>query len=240
MLFRDFPEGSANLIRALLASSASVPMPARELLERIGAAEGGAVLRICGYGRPDLDAARMSDENRVVLIAESQLPFDNFHVFEVPVPEELLETEGTKRISVTLAFDPPVRHSRFDYLGTMMSFRLIRGCTIEEVREAFRWRGKDEPKPERITSTSCDCALSPGAQAREGSTLQKATFEWKRRRSVEYGDTYYLVARCEQKWARVEHAPQRYAVVVVIEHESQINLYAPISQRVRAAVRIRP
>ena len=55
----------------------------------------------------------------------------------------------------------------------------------------------------------------------------------------DYGDTYYLVVRCEKKWAREEHEPQRYAVVVVLEHSVDVNLYARARLRVEAAVRIR-
>ncbi|MCZ7625067.1 MAG: hypothetical protein M5R38_03865 [Candidatus Methylomirabilis sp.] len=64
------------------------------------------MLRVCGYGRPDLDVARASEEARVVLYAESTLAFDNFHIYEVPIPDELIDENGTRRITVTLAYDP--------------------------------------------------------------------------------------------------------------------------------------
>jgi len=81
--------------------------------------------------------------------------------------------------------------------------------------------------------------MLPGPQAREGSTLQKATFWMRRTLSADYGDTYYLVVRCERKWARDEHAPQRYAVVVSVEHTQRLDLYSRIRQRVQARVRVR-
>ncbi len=235
-LFETFPDASANLIRALLVTSASYPEASKSLLETIA---DDATQRLCGYGRPDLELARTSDSRRVVLYADSQLTLDNFHVYAVPIPEEWIATKGTRQITVSLAFDPPIRHSRFDYLGTKMSFRLIRGKSLDEVIDAFRARTKDEESPGRLSSTTYDCKLLPKSRYRECGTLQKATFRMQKTPRLEYGDTYYLAVRCEKKWSGEEHSPQRYAVVVAVEHEASIDLYNIILQRVRTTVRVR-
>ncbi len=235
-LYTSFPDASANLIRALLAASAEVPESSQKLLNSLGA---DVVLRVCGYGRPNLGLAQASDERRVVLYAEEFLAFDNFHIYEVPIPRAFIEENGTRRITVVLAYDPPVRHTRFDYLGVKMSFRLIRGKSVIEIAEAFRQRARGEQQVERLTSTSYDCPMEPKPAVREGGTLQKATFTMKKRPSTDYGDTYYLIVRCEKKWARDEHGPQRYAVVVVVEHLSEVNLYNEIQGRIRERIRVR-
>ncbi len=233
-LFGRFPRASANLIRALLASSATVPEPASTLLEPIG---DDAVRQVCGYGVPSQERAGSSESNRVVLYAENALPFDRFHIYEVPVPDEFYgDYDGDRRISVCLAFDPPVRHSRLDYLGTTMSFRLIRGKNPTDVAEAFRSRTKEEPKVERIGSPF-DCPMSPKPTVREGSTLQKATFTMRRKPDA-YGDTYYLVVRCQREWALDQHFPQRYAVVVSIEQDARVDIYARLQARLRVPVRV--
>ncbi len=236
-LYRTFPDASANLIRALLAASASVPEATGNLMESFGA---DAVVRVCGYGRPSLSLAQSSDEARVVLYAQSQLDFDKFHIYELPIPEEFIEQRGSRSITVTLAYDPPVRHTRFDYLGVKMSFRLVRGKTADEVAEAFRSRNAEESPVDSITSSSSSCCnMKPSPTEREGGTLQKATFAMQRKPLRDYGDIYYLVVRCEKKWARDEHAPQRYAVVAVVQHSAQINLYNTIRARVRALAQLR-
>lgn len=235
-LYASFPDASANLIRALLGASARVPQSSEEVLRPLG---NGAVLRICGYGRPDLDVARASDGARVVLYTQTTLAFDNFHIYEVPIPDEFIDERGTRRITVALAYDPPVRHTRFDYLGVKMSFRLIRGKSVEEIAEAFRLRSRKEQKVDRLTSTSYDCSMVPKPTVREGGTLQKATFTMMKKPSTDYGDTYHVVIRCEKKWARDEHAPQRYAVVVVVEHSARLDLYNRIRERVRERIRVR-
>lgn len=237
-LYWTFPDASANLIRALLAASAIVPEQASSLMEPLGT---DAVLRVCGYGRPSLLLAQTSDEARVVLYAQSQLDLDKFHIYELPIPDEFLQERGTRSITVTLAYDPPVRHTRFDYLGVKMSYRLIRGKTADEVAAAFESRSSDEDPVDSITSSSSFCCnMKPSSTQREGGTLQRGTFTMRQKPRSDYGDTYYLVVRCEKKWAREEHAPQRYSVVVVMQHSAQINLYNTIRERLVARLRVRP
>ena len=51
-------------------------------------------MRVCGYGRPIIEHAMNSDNSRVVLCNESELAFDNFHIYEVPIPDELIQEKG--------------------------------------------------------------------------------------------------------------------------------------------------
>ena len=222
-----FPQASANLVRALLIGSADVPDAARDRMQLHGP---DATRNVCGHGQVNLERAAFSDDARVVLYAEDELAIDHFAVYQIPVPEPFQSESGERSIRVTLAFDPPVRHTRADYSGVGMSFRLIRGCEPDLVFEHYRKRTKEEGKFPEIESRY-DCALLPGPQAREKGTVQCATATFKR--SVEpYGDAYYLVVRCEGGWAsHVGH--QRFAVVVEISHKAEVLLYELIEQRVR-------
>ena len=57
---------------------------------------------------------------------------------------------------------------------------------------------------------------------------------------MEYSETYLLVVRCERQWFAVEHAMQRFAVVVEMSHVQDIDLYELVRARVQAErVRIR-
>ena len=81
--------------------------------------------------------------------------------------------------------------------------------------------------------------MEPKPKTREGGTVQKATFSMPRFPRRDYGSTYHLVVRCERKWARVEHAPQRYALVVILRQAGEVNIYQQIVQRIRGAARAR-
>ena len=220
LLLRRFPEASANLLRAFLTTCANVPEAAIARLE--GVAEG-AVRRCCGYGMPDVEKALSSEERRLIRYADRQvLEIDQFALYEVPIPEDFRRVKGRRHIRVTLAFDPPVRHTRLEYLGVRMSYRLIRGMTPEQIYEHYKQRPRGEAWPDLPNRNKCK--LDPGYDARLPGTLQSATFVMKR--GVEdYGDMYYLAVFADRRWADEEVVSQRYAVVVELMHEGEVQLY---------------
>ncbi len=234
LVLRAFPAASANLVRALLASSASVPAAAIERLRPVGA---DAVARLCGYGVPDVSRAVTSNESRVVLYADDTIALDRFYVYEVPIPQEFVQAPGERYIQITLAYDPPTRHTRVDYFGTTMSYRLIRGARLNEVTEHYRRRAEAEgPVPEMPGRSNCD--LIPGPAIRDRGTLQRSIFTMRQNPRPGYGDTYYLVVRCEGKWAGEEDGPQRFALVVEIGHPAVNRLYERLRERLRIRVQV--
>jgi hypothetical protein len=231
LLLRAMPAASANMIRALLALSASVPPEAMQCLNRLGRE---AVRACCGYGVPNLARALDSEERRVVLIADRQeLATDQFALYRVPLPKEFQTTKGERLIRVSLAFDPPVRHTRLEYLGLRLNYHLIRGMKPDDIFEHFRQRAKDEKRFDDLPNTA-KCALDPPRDIRGTSTLQAATF--KMARNIDrYGDDYYLVVFAERRWAGEEITHQRFALALELEHEAQIDIH----QQLRARVRVR-
>lgn len=113
-LLRRFPWASANLIRALLAGAAILPEPAERALAALAPEER---VRICGNGLVDTLRAAYSDDHRVVLYAEERLGINQFAVYRVPIPREF-QGNGRRTIRVSLAFNPPVRRTRAEYIGT--------------------------------------------------------------------------------------------------------------------------
>lgn len=221
-----FPEASANLVRALLAGSAHPPPESVARLQGLGQP---AINAVCGHGQADLEHAMFSDDARVVLYAEDELAVDHFAVYQIPIPAAYQATAGRRSIRVTLAYDPPVRHSRRDYAGVSIGFRLIRGCDPNLIFEHYRRRAPAEgPFPD--IAARYDCKLSPSSTAREKSTLQSATITFARDVAV-YGDAYYLVVRCSAGWAAI--ARQSFAVTVELAHEADIQLYERLRQRVQ-------
>jgi hypothetical protein len=175
-----------------------------------------------------LERAAYSDDARAVLYAEDELTVDHFAVYEIPIPTVFQNQAGTRTIRATLAYDPPVRHTRTDYAGVSMNFRLLRGVTADFVFEHYRRRGPADGKHPELASRF-NCHLSPGPQARELSTLQTATATFNRNIGV-YGDRYFLVVRCQRGWAETT-ARQRFAVVVELAHEAEIRLYEQLRVR---------
>ena len=146
------------------------------------------------------------------------------------VPEAFQAGNGERCIRVTLAFDPPVRHTRNDYAGVGMSFRLVRGCQPDLIFDHYRKREQaDGPFPELAARYNCN--LVPGPQAREKGSVQCATATF-RRDVEEYGDDSYLVVRCESGWA-THIDRQQFALVVELLHKAEVQLYERVRQRIR-------
>lgn len=130
-LFTKYPNASSNLIRALIVNSAVLPKEIPD--EFSNGTESQKIkkqLQIYGYGQTDLERAMYSAENYVVLSEDNiDIPVGKFHIYEIPqLPEEFFDIEGTRTLSVTLAFDPPTRPTRGDsYLGLTMEFNLFKG-----------------------------------------------------------------------------------------------------------------
>lgn len=226
-LLARFPDASANLIRALLIGAARVPDEAAARLQPLGPE---AVDVVCGHGQVDPERAAYSDDHRVVLYAEDELALDHFAVYQVPVPD-VFQSGGSRSIRVSLAFDPPVRHTRADYAGVGMSFRLVRGCDPALIFEHFRRRTQAEGRFPEIAARF-NCGMSPGPQSRERGTLQSASVTFSRGTEL-YGEYYYLVVRCEGGWASSLQAAQRFAIVVELTHQAEVQLYARLRARVR-------
>lgn len=222
---------SANLIRALVVHSATVPPDSQVW---VGAGQSDALarcLRLLGYGMPDPFRAVRSTEQRVVLVAEDELEDGYYHVYEVEVPAEFLDLRARRTVKITLAYDPPVRGTRKEYLCRKFYFRFLIGVTLDQIVEAAQ-AGKDLKQP----------PLSPGIDSINDSTVQSAVYARTdpittgRESDGTDSALWYVVVRSEQRLDTDEAPPQRYALVLSLEHSDQtIRLY----QRIRERARIR-
>lgn len=251
-LFRDLPGASSNLVRALIASSAKIPEARPPGFETKEAFDPDA-LRLYGYGQPDYRRARFSAENDVLLLADEVIGVDSFRLFTVPaLPREFLTARGKGYISVTLAFDPPTRHTRSDsYLGVRMEAKLFRNSTHEAVADAIRALTKDEAKIfgknkptvgslKKDLGVAIEVDLRPGVNARKVGTLQRGIATVSNTAWQYDGGPLILAVVCQRKWAQQSIETQRFAVVVSLSHDDPgVNLHAHVRQHARMYQRAR-
>ena len=102
---------SQNLVRALLVSSARPHDNVNRYVDKVD------VINTVGYGEPNVEYC-WSTPSRVSLVAEDIVGYRTFHVYSLVVPEDFIQEPGRRSISVTLAYDPPTRLSRRDYIAT--------------------------------------------------------------------------------------------------------------------------
>lgn len=257
-LFTQFPNATSNLIRALIVNSATLPGEIPRILQARNNKDTKQLhkqLQIYGYGQPDLFQAKYSAENYVVLLQDDvQIPVGNFHIYEIPaLPNEYIKTDGTRTLSITLAFDPPTKPTRGDfYLGVTMEFNLFKNLDKESIVNAFIKASKDTSTQEfteislkelkqQHPGKGITVDLFPGTTLRNKGCLQRGQVHLTSKARGFDREPLYLVVSCVRKWAKKgEIDMQRYALVVSINHSNpQVDLYNQLRLKTQLAQRIR-
>lgn len=266
-LFDKYPQASSNLIRALIANSASLPpkIPnefqiGSRMPDRDKTAQMAKQLSVYGYGQPNLERAMYSMENDVVLVCDRvDMEIGDFHIYEIPaLPSEFLSMNGERTLSISLAFDPPTRHTRGDsYLGVTMEFSLFKGVDVADLVNSFvnakkaKANGLEDDFQELSTKelkkksgSTCQLDFKPGANIRKKGTLQRGQIAISNQ-ATKFDRPLYLVVSSNRKWARQEDIPlQRYSLVVSLTHTNEeVKVYhqiqTKIQERSRQQLRIR-
>lgn len=247
-LRRAFPDRkpSANLIRALVVHAAVRSDRVREWMSSgTPASSAERLLRTVGYGVSNADDAALSTDGRVVLLAEDEVQERNFQLYELELPQEFIAAKGTRRIRVTLAYDPPIRGNRKDYLCRTMSVQAYRGLRQEEIVAAIaQAAGRDDGAPSLPARNRV--RMDPAYTSLQWSTVQSAVFEGQRGTAFDYtpqgGEhaVFHLLVGCAHRSEAPDSTTtQRYALVVSLEHEGQfVRLYQQVRQRVEQRVRL--
>ncbi len=223
---------SANLIRALTVHSARVHKCSAEW---VGATKKDTErrLRLLGYGMPNAKRAIRSTDQRVVLLAEDELDDEFYHIYELEIPSAFAKLKTKRHVRVTLAYDPPVRGTRKEYLVRKLYFRLIKNHTVDKI-EGHARQGKDCPQPN----------LRPSIDWVKDSTVQSAVFEGTRPQAFNWDGQddsftrWHVVVRSEPRLDSEPLPPQRYALIVSFEHsDPDVRIYTKVRNRLRTRVR---
>ncbi|NIA09665.1 MAG: S8 family serine peptidase [Nitrospiraceae bacterium] len=245
-LWMEFPDATSNLIKALLVASARIPETRPPPLNKFDIKRGfsdeerSKLLNIYGHGLPDYDGASFSATNRVLLIDEREIKLNDVAVYEIPVPEEFYRGPGTGTLLITLAFDPPTRMTRKQYIGATMEFHLFKGVDTEQIIQKYveveSSDIEEEDIPPSLKENELD--LIPGVNLTKRGTIQKRL--WVPKRTTEpIDDSLKLVVVCHDKWLNDEAYKQKYAVVVTVRHRGMVELYNRIKEQVRTRLKVR-
>ena len=231
-------EGMANVIRAVLGVCAAPPECDPAWLGPINGSDPLRMLYRVGYGAVDAIRATESDPNDVVAFGHDAVKEDHWHVYAVPVPDEFMDGKGARGIAVALAYDPPVRSSRKEYLARTMWLDVFKGLTVEQVAE-FRsphiGNGSPPPLPQRFHLGS-----QPGKQAIQWSTLQVRRKLWTRATQLPHvGDgsspILHIVVGCQNRFPHDDSRTQRYGIALRFWHKDpSVDLYQYLKANLRA------
>ncbi len=235
-LAHQFPEGSMNLARAILACHAAWPHASVQLLNPADNAPGrDKLMKLVGYGRIAKDAVFRSTTNVVTLYADDQIENNRTQFFEIPLPAELWgRGKRHRRIAVALAYSPEVRTTRLDYRHTKLTFKLIEAESLEVVADAFT-KGRAEPLKEYRQGGEVSETV------RKAGTLQASSWPFTLAPKAAALRLFVVVTRQDANWSMQQDAAEPYALSIVIsDHENEtVNLYERVSALVQARAQIR-
>jgi hypothetical protein len=226
-IVRRYPELSAAAIRALLLQGSSALSPPAGLL-------GDEAAFLLGHGEPVLDWCISSSDSRVVLLAESALRPNAFHVYRLPGDTDFMRKSGRRHMTVAMSFDPPVRYRRYDYLAYQMEFAVVRGLSEDQV---FHLASSDNPGSLSELSKH-QISTRPTVTANRQCVNQLARITYSRRPAARFQDDWYIVVRSLDRWMR-DRSPQPYAIAVALEVEDSVELYTQLRAEVEVRTRLR-
>jgi hypothetical protein len=224
---------SANAVRALLGACSVMPGCGAEWLLDPTKVESEDKLRLVGYGQVDADRVSAALQNDVCLLGEDLLLEDHWHLYSIAIPPGFLEKPGNRGITVSLAFDPPVRVSRRDYLARTMEVEVFKGLTADEVRRR-RAKGEIEKvEPKKLLT------LFPPKTVVSRSTLQVRRRTWVSapQFAVVEGEKeprIHVLVECQSRFPTGLDPRQRYALAVRFWHsDGSVQVRQELLQRVR-------
>ncbi|MDM8538194.1 S8 family peptidase [Desulfobacterales bacterium HSG17] len=259
-----YPDLWPETIRALIVHSAKWPENLKKQFVMDDKKTSlKRLLRICGYGVPDLQQALYSASNSLTLISQSIIqPFDkkenisgyktrDMHLYNLPWPKEELqnlplETEVEMRVTLSYFIEPGPGEigwkDRYRYASHGLRFHLTSpGESGEEFvrRVNAAARNEEQGRPETKSSSK---HWVIGSQARNKGSIHSDI--WKGT-AAELADSNIISVSLTIGWWRERHhlkrwgKKTRYALVVSITtpHET-VDIYTPVAVKVGVMVPI--
>lgn len=233
-----YPQAGANLLRALTALAGDAPPKS---------CDGHPVTAT--YGVPDADTVLESSGEQVIFVYEGVMDTNSHTVLEVPIPSEFAAGKSHREFSVALAFDPPTRRSRRDYIAGRMQFEFTQKSTFDDLALAYAEQPTEAevkadpkavkyPKPKRVD-------LRPAVSDLSSDTLICRRYERPSGGWDSDDEQYYLVVTHEfSPWTQSQkksYTEQRFAVAVRIRDfdRPELDLYALAQARLEQRARAR-
>ena len=233
---------SANLLRALLALSA------RQLAGSM--LNGIDPLRLSAYGVPNADRILESGGPTAILTIDTEMNTNSVVIHPLPIPYQFAEGASRRLFRVALAFDPPVRRSRREYIAGNMTVELVRGLDADDVARHYQLQpttaqAQADSKLRRLTLPTGNQrpSLRPGPTRLASNTLIRRDFDGG---SWDPDDEHYflVVTHNQSPWTqkqRNEYPSQRYALAVQLTDEGRthLDLHNLVRAELRTRVRVR-
>lgn len=233
-----FPEGPAQLYRALIVQSAQWPEWA------VNAEDKDEVLRLIGYGIPSLDRATTNNPQRVTLItAEAkEIRSKQYHLYQITIPDEIRNAalEAKIRIDVTLAYTACPRRTRSRRTGYLETW--LDWCSICEGEPLDHFKNRMQGNKTR-SYRGLPWQIHQQTQhgevevSRNFGSVQK---DWAVIEANQLPETFAIAVRAHVGWNHKEGAGlARYCLAISFEAlDVELPIYTAIEAEIEARAEI--
>jgi len=196
-----------------------------------------------GFGVPNLQSALESGNHRATMTYDGEMKVDTVVIHPVPIPDDFaVGFSRSRELRIALAFDPPVRRQRREYIAGTMQVDLYKAMDLAAVQAIVA--RQDSANPLSMPSGRQRVPLTPGSNSLKSTTLQVRSWKPIKALDPDDGDTYFLaVTHRTQTWSRDrdDYQTQRYALAVTLEERAKasIFLHQALTTHVRQPARIR-
>ena len=233
-----YPEAGANLLRALTALAGQAPPDTCDNDEAV----------VATYGVPNAAEALESESDRVTFVYEGVMATSSHTILEIPIPPEFARGALHRELRVALAYDPPTRRSRRDYIGGRITFDFHSKASFDDLARAYAEQPTEAEVKHNSSLTKYDkpkaVALRPPVSSLHSDTLVYRKYDTPKAGWAEDDQRYYLVLTHDHTpwWTKAqkkEYQTQRFAVAVRIHAVDHIeeDLYALAQARLQARAR---
>jgi len=260
----EYPDMWPETVRALIVHSADwTAEMKRQFLRTEAKSEWAKMLRICGFGAPNLERALRSASDYLTLVAQAEMqPYDkrergsgyrakDMHLYELPWPADALmamppETQVAMRVTLSYFVEPGPGEigwrDRYRYPSHLLRFDVKSPReSIEDFRKRLNKAAREENEGSPGTASA-----SPhwriGSQARRRGSLHSDIWEGSAADLATSG--VVAVFPAIGWWRERAHLGKwnkrcRYSLIVSISApEVGVDIYTPVATQVGVAVSV--
>jgi hypothetical protein len=252
-ILAEYPDAWPETVRALMVHTAEwTEAQKQSFLNANSKTSIARLLKICGYGVPNLGRALYCAKNSLTLISQAEIqPFDNndgryvskeMHLYKLPWPKEVLEQLGelsaSMRITLSYFVEPSPGEigwkDRYRYASHGLRFQLNSPGESENefVRRVNQFGLEDDERPDTESPTDHWTI----GKARDVGSIHSDIWQGT---AVELAASNLIAVHPtigwwrERPWLRKWNRNTRYSLIVSISMPVQdIDIYTPVSIKV--------
>lgn len=184
-------------------------------------ARRSSITKFIGYGRPAIEQIIDGDSSRITLLASDEIQHEQLHEYRLPIPASIIKSRELRRITMTLAWNPPLHTTSIAYRGVGLDI-------VDQKGKRDFWKGISkiaQPHPDDM---------------RRGS-LMHFVMEGDNRTAFADAKGLFLgvQARALNKQFNKSKVPYAFAVTLEVATSVREDIYATVANAVRPRARIR-